>query len=588
MNVSKRARLALAACALAAACTTGAPAPEVDRAAEVAKPAPPVEPATTIYRGGPVVTVDASGRVAQALAVRGGEIAAVGDERDVLALLGPNTQVVDLAGAALLPGFVDAHGHLTLLARFVHTINVASPPVGPVRNIRELQDVLRRAIDEKQIPVGTTIVGSGYDDALLEERRHPDKFDLDAVSTSHPIVLMHVSAHLAAVNQAMLDAAGIGSAPEDPPGGVFRRVEGTREPNGVLEEHAMYAAFAKLPQPTPEQSLAALEAAQRRYAEEGFTTVQDGATDFASFELLRAASERGALFVDVASYPNWADFDRAVASLEASGGEIGAYRGNLVLRGGKIVLDGSPQGRTAWLTSPYHVVPDGKPSDYAGYPALGDDAVYAFASRLRKRGIPVLAHANGDAAAEQWIRTVERVEREEGPADWRPVMIHAQALRRDQLAHMAPLGMIPSFFVAHTFYWGDWHRDVVFGPERAARISPAASALAAGLRITIHNDAPVVPPRGMFLLWTAVNRVTRSGKVLGAEERLSPLEALRAITIDAAYQGFEEASKGSLEPGKRADLAIVSESPLDVPPDAIRSIRVLETIKDGRTVWRAN
>jgi hypothetical protein len=164
-------------------------------------------------------------------------------------------------------------------------------------------------------------------------------------------------------------------------------------------------------------------------------------------------------------------------------------------------------------------------------------------------------------------------------------MIHAQALRRDQLARVAKLGMIPSFFVAHTFYWGDWHRDSVFGPERGAQISPAASALASGVRFTIHNDAPVVPPDGIFLLWTAVNRITRSGQVLGADERLSAEQALRAITIDAAYQAFEEDQKGSLEPGKLADLVILSANPLDVEPLAIREIEVVETIKGGVTIW---
>jgi predicted amidohydrolase YtcJ len=165
-------------------------------------------------------------------------------------------------------------------------------------------------------------------------------------------------------------------------------------------------------------------------------------------------------------------------------------------------------------------------------------------------------------------------------------MIHAQALRRDQLPRVVAVGMIPSFFVAHTFYWGDWHRDSVFGPERAAAISPTASALANGVKFTIHNDAPVVPPNGVFLLWTATNRITRSGQVLGPEERLTAEQALRALTIDAAYQAFEENEKGSLEPGKLADLVILSANPMDVEPGAIRDIEVLETVKAGKTIWR--
>ena len=548
-------------------------------------PSRSVRPATKIFRGGPVLTLDADNQVAEALAIIDEEIAAVGSEQSVLRLRGPDTEVVDLAGRTLLPGFIDAHGHLTLLARYTQMVNVSSPPVGPVQDIANLRETLRRHIDEHAIPAGQMVLGYGYDDALLAEQRHPNKIDLDAVSTQHPILLLHVSAHLASANQALLDLAGIDATTEDLPGGRFRRVEDSREPNGVMEEHAMYKALTILPTPTAQQMLDAIDAAQREYAKNAFTTVQDGATGFADWQLLRAAGKHERLFLDVVAFPIWNDFDRAVGALEAEGGKVGDYDGHLVLRGGKIVLDGSPQGKTAWLSQPYYVGPPGEAKDYAGYPAFEDEAVYGFAKQLHQRNWPILAHANGDAAAEQWIRTVERIQDEQGAKDWRPVMIHAQALRHDQLPRMVPLGMIPSFFVAHTFYWGDWHRDSVFGPERGPKISPARTALAQGLDITIHNDAPIVPPRGTFLLWTAVNRKTRSGQVLGPAERLTPLQALRAITTGAAYQHREEARKGSLEVGKLADLVILSANPLEVPPDAIRDIEVIETIKNGRSVY---
>jgi len=541
--------------------------------------------ADRVYRGGPIVTVDPANRVVEAIAVRDGRIVAVGSEDEVLRLQGPATRVVDLGGNALLPGFIDAHGHLTMVARYASTANVASPPVGPVETIEDLTSAIRRYIDERDVPPGTWVVAAGYDDALLAERRHPTRFELDRVSTEHPILVFHVSLHLASANSAALELAGIGPETPDPPSGAFHRVEGSNEPNGVMEEHAVLAVFGRVPQPTGPEMFQALADAQRSYASHGFTTAQDGATDLASFELLRAAQAQGVLFLDVIAYGISNDFSAVV---DAAGKPIGEYEGHLKLGGGKIVLDGSPQGKTAWLTEPYYVPPAGQGADYAGYPAFDDEAVYEFASALRKNDWPILAHANGDAAAEQWIRTVERIRKKSGRSDWRPVMIHAQALRRDQLPRMAKLGMIPSFFVAHTFYWGDWHRDSVFGPERAARISPAASAVANDVRFTIHNDAPVVPPNGLFLLWTAVNRLTRSGQVLGPDERLTALQALRALTIDAAYQAFEEADKGSLEPGKLADLVILSANPLEVEPNAIRDIEVIETIKAGKTIWHSS
>jgi predicted amidohydrolase YtcJ len=250
----------------------------------------------------------------------------------------------------------------------------------------------------------------------------------------------------------------------------------------------------------------------------------------------------------------------------------------------KLVLDGSPQGKTAWLSTPYEQPPDGQDSSYAGYAAMSDEQVAGYLRRIHAKHWPLLAHANGDAAAEQLLRVTEQVVAEQGAFDWRPVMIHAQMVRDDQLARMKPLGMIPSFFTTHTFYWGDWHRDSVMGLDRASRISPAASALRRGLHFTIHNDAPVVPPDAMRLLWAAVNRRTRSGDVIGAHERLTPMQAVRALTIEGAYQSFDAARKGSLEVGKFADLVVLSASPLEVAPDAIRNIVVLETIKEGSTV----
>jgi predicted amidohydrolase YtcJ len=259
--------------------------------------------------------------------------------------------------------------------------------------------------------------------------------------------------------------------------------------------------------------------------------------------------------------------------------------------GAKFVLDGSPQGRTAWMTRPYREGPPGAPADYRAYPTI-DPAFYrARSAELLAAGIPFLAHANGDAAIDLMIEGVDQglasLQAAGRPRpDHRSVAIHAQLARLDQLDAMKRLGIIPSFFAAHPFFWGDWHRKS-FGDERALAISPLHSSLVRGLLFTIHNDAPVVPPDVLRLVEIAVRRETRSGFVLGAGERIPVEAALRAVTRDAAYQYFEEDRKGSLAPGKRADLVVLGADPREVPSQEISEIPVLETISRGKTVYRA-
>jgi len=538
------------------------------------------QPADRIYRGGPIVTVDATGRVAEALAVRGEHILAVGTEAEVAVHRGPETEEVDLAGKALLPGFIDAHGHVTQVGVLSVAVNVASPPVGPITDIEQLQAALRERT--AAAPAGTWVLGAGYDDGLLAEQRHPTRADLDAVSTEHPIAIVHVSLHLIVANTAALAAAGITADTPNPEGGVIRRGEGGKEPNGVLEETAMWAALAALPKPTLEEGFALLEAGLQRYVRAGFTTVQDGATRADDWALLRAAAENDRLPVDVISYPVFLEAE-AILAETVPGGEYG----RLKLGGIKLILDGSPQGKTAWLSEPYLVPPDGQEPGYRGYAWMKTEEAARVASGAYERGLQLIAHANGDAAADQLFAAVEKAQAEHGGGDRRTVLIHAQVLREEQLDRIRTLGIIPSFFISHTFFWGDWHRDSVLGPERAVRISPAASALRRKIPFTFHNDAPVTPPDALRLIAAGVNRTTRSGVVLGPQERVPVEAAIRAVTRDAAYAHFEEGMKGSLEPGKLADLVILSENPLTADPGDLAGIRVLETVKGGKSLFRA-
>ncbi|MCY3640269.1 MAG: amidohydrolase [Gammaproteobacteria bacterium] len=541
-------------------------------------PAPPLQ-ADRLWVGEHIITFDDAHADATAVAIEGERIVWVGRRED---WRGEAQQTVELGERALLPGFIDAHGHLSFSARTANLANVASPPVGAVGDIASLQAILRSYIGERGIAPGEWVVGIGYDDSLIEEQRHPDRDDLDAVSDAHPIALIHVSGHLATANSLALERAGINKDTPDPLGGVIRRRAGG-EPNGVLEETAT-AAVRYSVMGGGDLSAADIHAALGIYAGHGITTVQDGAASVAELERFAEVADTDGLALDVEVY--LAAMDPQFRMPE--GRALGVYQNRVKLGGIKLFLDGSPQGKTAYLSEPYFVPPPGKDAQYRGYPMVPQAFVDSKVGRFAAANVPMLVHCNGDAAAEMLLDALDRASERAPLGDHRTVMIHAQTVREDQIDRMAVLGVVPSYFSAHTFYWGDWHRDSVLGRERARRISPTRSTLARNMPFTVHNDAPVVPPDMIRLVWATANRLTRSGQVLGEAQRLDTLEALRAITVNAAYQSFEECCKGTLTPGKQADLVVLSRDPLSMPAADLLDLDVVETVSRGATVFIAS
>ena len=538
-------------------------------------------PADIIFVGGAIVTMDPARPRVEAVAVRGETIVAVGTRAEATALRGEATRVVDLGARALLPGFIDAHGHFLAVGRGLDSLSLHPPPVGDVNDIDDIVARIRAWIAERNIEPGGLVLGRGYDDSLLAERRHPTRDDLDRASTEHRIVLTHVSGHLRAANSAALAAAGITAGTPDPPGGHIRRRAGSREPDGVLEERAGGLVGGGLLASAPGDTDATARRAVAVYLSYGTTTIQDGATGPETVAALRAAARRRPFDADVAAFPWFRTFEDAErAEHEAR------YSGGFRVAGVKLSLDGSPQGRTAWVTEPYAEGPPGAPPDYRAYGTLAPDLYKAGAARLVRRGVPILVHANGDAAIDLMLDGVaEAVAGADPMPDHRAVIIHAQLMRADQLDRAAELRVVPSFFSAHAFFWGDWHVRS-FGAARGSNVSPARWAIERGVRFTMHNDAPIVPPDIMRLVSIAVNRTTRSGRVLGPEQRLTVREALHAVTLGAAYQYFEEDTKGSITAGKRADLVVLERNPLTTDPRELEHIRVLETFSRGRSVFR--
>jgi predicted amidohydrolase YtcJ len=546
---------------------------------------PPEEPANVVFLGDHILTVDSDTEGATGVAIRGESIVAIGSKNEIEGLIGESTRVVELGDRALLPGFIDAHGHLSMVMQFLDFVNASSPPVGSMQKIDDIVEALRDRIAEREIPAGELVMGYGYDDSLLKEGRPPNRDDLDRASPDHPIALLHVSGHLVTANSAALALFGFDAQTPNPPGGVIRRRPGTQEPNGVLEETAAMGPLTKLVagSVSPEKFAGDVFRAIAQHARYGITTIQDGASSPEMVGGLRAVAAERPLPIDVAAYIVGNQMEDG-ASLD----EIGYsrdYLNGVRVAGVKFVLDGSPQGRTAWLTRPYDEGPPGADPDYVAYAIVDPNLYKTQAGRLVRAGIPFLAHANGDAAIDLMIEGVDLAVGEE-EIDHRSVAIHAQLAREDQLDEMKRLGIVPSFFAAHPYFWGDWHRKS-FGDDRALRISPLRSAIDRELAFTIHNDAPIVPPDIMRLLEIAVERRTRSGFVLGEEQRISVEDALHAVTLGAAYGYFEEDRKGSISVGKQADLVVLAADPRVVPSADIGEIAVLETFARGRTVYRA-
>lgn len=539
--------------------------------------------ADTVFRNAAIITVDDHHPRAQALAVKDGRIVGVGDERGILKRWGPGAKIIDLGGKVMTPGFVDGHSHIGELVGTWRLADLSPAPVGVTRSIADIQRVMRDDVASHTRPADELVVGLGYDDSLLAERRHPTRAELDAAAPAQPVCIIHVSGHLARCNSAALARFRLDRNTPDPKGGRLGR-DAAGELDGGFEEQALGVILAAMPAPPPAEAARILDEIQTYYASLGYTTAQDGQTS-SGLPMLLAAQKAGTLKIDIASYPKWTLIDDMVARQGIQIG--GGYVGRLKFAGVKISADGSPQGKTAFLTQPYVHPPVGQPASYRGFPTVPPDELAALYKTFMGRGWQVQTHCNGDACIDMLLAAVRGAYAANPEArKTRPVVIHAQVTRTDQVKAYADLGVFPSFFAEHTYYWGDWHRTETLGPDRAAGISPTGEALRQGVHFSLHTDAPVVPPDPLHALWSAVNRVTRSGYVLGPSQRIAPMDALRALTIWPAWQHFDEASRGSLEVGKLADLVVLDGNPLTVDPKAIRDIRVVMTFKDGQMIYQ--
>lgn len=573
----------------------------------------------TLYHSGTVITMDedaATGGEApatpvEAVVTEGDRIVYVGDEATARVRYGGASEV-DLAGRALLPTFIDAHGHFMSYGKAARQVDLRD-----CTDIDGIVDALAERLVGRPAQDASPLVSLGYDHNNLPGYRHPTRHDLDRVSTTVPVIAVHRSSHMLVVNSVVLALVGIKSGTPDPDGGRFGREDDRVTPDGYVEEISAMLVLAEglaaaggdgetgpslLSPGSPGDQREAILTAQREHLSRGITTVQEGAASPEEVDALIAAGEDGDLALDVVAYPIVTTGGLDV--LDAHPERVGTYEGRVRLGGCKLILDGSPQARSAWLSEPYEPEEEvasggGAESEAAadhqheepgrcqcGYPALPDDQVGSLITRAVDSGYQVLAHCNGDAASEQFLDAYAHVaESHPGAASLRPVMIHAQTVRDDQLDRMPALGMIASFFVGHVWFWGDTHLRNL-GPGRGRRISPVRSALDRGVAVTFHQDAPVTDPDMPVSIAAAVTRRSSRGTLVGPEQSVDRYEALRAVTSAAAYQYGEEADKGRIRAGLRADLIVVDRDPLTCAHEDLAGLTVLSTVKDGVEVYR--
>ncbi len=537
----------------------------------------------TLYYGGDIITMQGDKpEYVEAVIERDGKIIYAGDKAGAVNNFAGETVEVDLEGKTMMPAFIDPHGHFMSAVLMVTQVNVASPPMGPVTDIESMMKELQKFKDSHNIKDGDWIVGWGYDQDLLAEHRHITRYDIDKYFPDNKVLIIHISMHGGVLNSKALEWAGIDENTKTPEGGVIARMPNSNEPAGLLMEMAYMPVFDKLPQPTGQALMDLMKPAQMMYTENGYATAVEGYTHIRDMNTLLDADRDGLFFIDIVSLPGFTEMNEWLNNPYYRFGE---YYNHLKFEGGKFTLDGSPQGLTAYMSEPYLVPGPNGEKDWVGNTSINREDLAKLAKIMTENNIQINFHANGDAAIDDAVYAIENAGIKAGD-NRRPIIIHSQFQRPDQLRKYVELGITPTYFTNHVFYWGDVHiRNV--GLEKASFISPIKSANDLGLITSNHTDFNVTLLDPFFVMWTSMKRETRSGKILGPDERIDAYTALQQITTGPAYQFFEEDRKGMIKKGMLADFVILDKNPLKLKDvDAVRDIKILQTIKEGNTVYK--
>ena len=550
-----------------------------------------VELATTpkdvaqLFFNGDIITMDSQKpSYVEAIVEQNGKIVFVGNLKAAENKF-PNATKIDLNRKTLLPGFIDPHSHFGMVSNTMGQVDLNPEPVGTIKNIDDILANLKSYKEDKKIADGEWIFGWGYDDGELAEKRHPTKADIDKVLPNNPVYLQHTSGHMGVANTLALEKMKVTADTKNPEGGNIDRFPNSKEPSGLVQETAMYPFVRNMLEELAGKQAEFFDTTQKYYASNGITTAQDGMTDRNTIRFFQAQADAGKFDIDLISLAGYSELE---SNLKDATLQFKTYKNGFKVQGTKIVADGSPQGKTAYFTKPYLTKVPGCTNDCRGLPSLTQKELNDLFVMAYDKDNQLFIHCNGDATVDMVLEAHQFAcikLNQPLDKDRRTIVVHAQFARQDQLLKFVNYKMQPSFFTNHAYFWGDVHVENL-GKARADFLSPMVSAERLGLKPTNHSDATVTPIDPIFTIWTAVNRVSRSGAVIGEKERAKPYLALKAITINAAYEFFEEDSKGTLSEGKLADFVILDQNPLRVRPMDIKNIQVMETIKEGRTIYK--
>jgi hypothetical protein len=541
---------------------------------------------TTLYHGGSILTMAGdSPTYVEALVEQDGKIIFTGSKADALKEYTATGTLVDLEGKTMLPGFMDAHSHYINSLLVANQCQLYAPPSGTAKDVESIIANLKTFAKERNIQKGEMITGYGYDDTVMPEGRLLNRDDLDKAFPDNPVRVDHVSMHGCVLNTLAMEKYNISKDTKTPPGGVIVRKPGTQEPYGLIMETAFLPIMEQADPMTEAQEIELSKAGQMLYAEAGITTAHEGASHLPQIETIKRASEAGANFIDIVAYPFITDVDNVLKLIPLEDWQT--YKNKFKIGGVKITVDGSPQGRTAFFTTPYLDGGPGGEENWTGELTFPQDMVNDMVKKVFEMKVPLILHCNGDGAIDSFIEGYEYARNGDYTSPWNVTTIHSQFMRKDQMPKFVEYNVRPSFYTLHTYYFYEAHLKNR-GFEQAQYISPVRDAIDLGMRPTNHTDFVVAPLDQMMMLWSAVNRISRAGAEVGISQSITPYEGLQTMTLYVAEQFDEADVKGSLEVGKLADLVILDKDPLKVPATEIKDIAIVETLKEGVSVYKNN
>lgn len=535
----------------------------------------------TVFHNGTVLPVDAGFSEQQAFAIHENKIVAVGSNEEILALAGKHAKQIDLQGRTVLPGFIEPHIHFALMAFTGSWLDI-----GPLKHdttdkaLAALKKVASEADNDEWI------VARQFDPSLQTGPAMLTTRELDKISSTRPVFILNASGHLAYVNSRLLQLAGVNRETPNPPGGeYFRLADGT--PNGAMTQKAYFPILLsneKLRRSFEAESVESGIKVGNEAATHGITTLCDmatgGGSGYAEVEGYRQMFVSGRMRSRIRAYL----YSEVAEAWDKSGVKFGEGDENVRIAGWKIVHDGSNQGLTGRQREPYYR------QDELGVYYVQPDELKQMVEQRAKQGWPLAIHGNGDAAIDSILDAVEAASKTGiDMKSLRCRIEHASILHDEQIARMKDLGVSPSFLINHVYFWGQTMRDNVFGPEKVQLLDRCASVENAGLKWTMHSDAPVSQMNTLHKIRVAVARDfwKEPGNVLAPQEKVSVEAAIRAVTINAAWQCFSEHEIGSLEKGKLADFVILDSDPRKVNPTEISDIKVSETWMNGKQVFKS-